>query len=294
MRRAARADDCVHTRLHALHPPSPHPTVNAPVFFAVAAPTLSLSSGISAAVRPFRVRSVAGLSEPATITATACTLMWATYGVLTSDPSQLATNLPMLVLRSALIALMFSACADRRRFVSLCGVALAGVVAATLAGAAVVGLVASSVGFVQQLPQVWETLTNGRGPGLSVGSLALSIGSASMWAAYGATHGDLIVVGSSTFAVAVTAVLLAAALTPPGALLLAGRRAAMTAAHADVVVLRRCRAVAPAATRNAAEFFPTFAKVARERNRVFSERARRTPVPSRARTPRTPSSPSTH
>lgn len=249
--------------------------MNAPALLAVAAPTLSLSSGIPAVVRPFRVRSVEGLSEPATITAIACTMMWATYGVLTSDPSQMATNLPMLLMRLALVGLMFSMCANRRRFLAMCVVAATGVALAGLAGAAVVGLVASSVGLVQQLPQLWETLRNGRGPGLSVGSLGMSVAGSSMWAAYGATHADPIVVGSSLFAIVITSALLAAALTPAGTLLTAGRKAAVAAAHVDVVALRRCRQVAPAATRSAAEFFPTFAQVARNRNRAFGERASR-------------------
>lgn len=254
--------------------------MNAPALLAIAAPTLSLSSGIPAVLRPFRVRSVDGLSEPATITAIACTMMWATYGLLTADPSQLATNVPMFLMRLALVGLMFTMCANRRRFLGMCAVAAAGVAIAGLAGAAVVGLVASSVGLVQQLPQLWETLRNGRGPALSVGSLGISVAGSSMWAAYGATHADPIVVGSSLFALVITMTLLSAALTPPGSMLAAGRKAAV-AARADVVALRRCRPVSPAATRPAGEFFPTFAQASRDRNRTFGERALRTHLVTR-------------
>lgn len=247
--------------------------MNFAVLLAVIAPALSLSSGIPAVIRPFRSRSTDGLSEPAIVAGITCTMMWGIYGFMVSDPSQLATNVPMFVMRVALV--VFAACTRRHRFAWMCAVALCGVVGAGLAGAVVIGLVASTLGLVQQLPQLAHTLRHGRGPALSVGSLALGTVSSTAWAAYGMLHGDMIVFGCSTIVTGITLTLLAAALTPAGHLLHVSRQAAVTVAHADMVALRRCTRVAPTTVRAAAEFAPAFARAARVRDRAFSERSQR-------------------
>ena len=249
--------------------------MNFAVLLAIIAPVLSLSSGIPAVVRPFRARSTDGLSEPAIVAGIACTMMWGIYGFLVSDPSQLATNVPMFVMRVALVAFVFAACKQRQRFARMCAIALCGVVGAGLAGAVVIGLVAATLGLVQQLPQLAHTLRHGRGPALSVGSLSLGAVSSTVWAAYGASRGDMIVFSCSAIVTGVTLTLLAAALTPAGHLLHVSRQAAVTVAHADMVALRRCTRVAPATARAAAEFVPKFAQVARDRERAFGERAQR-------------------
>lgn len=252
--------------------------MNIATLLAFAAPALSLSSGIPAVTRPFRARTVDGLSEPTIIAGITCTAMWGTYGFMIGDPSQLATNVPMFAMRIALVAFMFAACSRRRRFAQMCALGIGAVAAAGLAGPTVVGVTAAALGLIQQLPQLAHTLRHGRGPGLSVGSLALGATASTLWAAYGMLHGDMIVAVCSATITAITAILLAAALTPAGHLLRAGRNAAVTVAHADMVALRRCTRVAPTATRAAAEYFPTFAQVARARNRAFHERAHRASI----------------
>lgn len=249
--------------------------MNFAVLLAFVAPVLSLSSGVPAVIRPFRAGSTDGLSEPAIVAGITCSMMWGIYGFLVSDPSQLATNVPMFVMRFALVAFVFAACAQRHRFACMCAIALCGVVGAGLAGAVVIGVVAATLGLVQQLPQLAHTLRHGRGPALSVGSLALGSVSSTAWATHGALRGDMIVFGCSAIVTGITLTLLAAALTPAGHLLHVSRQAAVTVAHADMVALRRCTRVAPATARAAAEVAPKIAQAARNRERAFGERAQR-------------------
>ncbi|MGN6333343.1 MAG: SemiSWEET family transporter [Motilibacteraceae bacterium] len=172
------------------------------------AAAVGVASSVPQLQRLRRSGTTAGLSAASTTLGTVSVLAWLTYGTAERDPAQMIANAPSALLAIATLALLAR---HRRRPVLLVLASLGALVVLAVLlgpGTAAVGVIATTVGTVRQLPQVRLAVRGGDLRGLAPGTYALALASAVVWAAYGLGRGDEAVVVSSLLALACNAVVL--------------------------------------------------------------------------------------
>lgn len=172
------------------------------------AAAVGIASSIPQLRRLRRSGTTAGLSAASTTLGTVSVLAWLTYGTAERDPAQMIANAPSALLAIATLALL-ARHRGRPVLLVLAGLGALVVLAVLLGpGTAAVGVLATTVGTVRQLPQVRLAVRGGDLRGLAPGTYALALSSAVVWAAYGLGRHDTAVVASSLLALVCNAIVL--------------------------------------------------------------------------------------
>lgn len=186
-------------------------------------PVCSIAMLVPIVWRPIADRGVSGLSPASAIATAVAVQLWLTYGLLVGDPRQIGVNVPVMIVRLAIMVAAVMASRDARTRALAVGSVVAAVLLA-LAGRPAVGLAATTLSTVNRTPQAVYTVRRGRGAGLSVAGFALGMVADLAWMTYGIVFGDAFVFGASLICACFDALIVLAAARPDHALIVAARR----------------------------------------------------------------------
>jgi uncharacterized protein with PQ loop repeat len=194
---------------------------------------------IARLIRTHRADGVSRLSASIGVTSVAT---WLTYGVLVAQGPHIAANAPALLMAIATLVVLLRAAPVPGHYLAagLAAWLIAVGIASTLGGVVAVSLLATCLGLVKQVPQLWTALRGDSITGLSPHTLALVVLSASLWTSYALAVGDPVVAGCSIVAIALNSAIMMHRVPPRWALqCVANGRYGSLAAELAAPVARR-------------------------------------------------------
>lgn len=161
---------------------------------------LSIWGPVAQAAHIGRKKSVEGVSFSTwTISAAAC-IAWLSYGVMISDPLQIAVNFPALV-ASILICVGVVKyrhnVAWQKPVVCVAAWTTFIILMGAVVGSNAVGTLASVIALAIFMPQAWEAWKRPGGQGISISSYAAGTISKVAWIVYGISTNDVFIIGPS-------------------------------------------------------------------------------------------------
>jgi uncharacterized protein with PQ loop repeat len=172
---------------------------------------IGLLGDISQPARVWRCRSAEGISVASQALTAGLCVSWSLYGFMRGEMTQVWVNGAALVSTLIVMAGMVVYGDRTKTLISFVPVVLYSLAIGVVAfefGNVAVGAIASCISMAYRVPQVVLAWRQPGGEGLSVVSFAASLACASLWIAYGALAGDVAVVATAVWGVAINAFVL--------------------------------------------------------------------------------------
>ena len=179
------------------------------MLFTILATVLGLVRAVPQCLRLLRTRQAHGVSVDTAATSTIVSCGWATYGLLTNQPTiGFASGASALIFASiTVLALRFGRRVNEFKIAPVWLVVL--LLAVSTGGVTGLSVVLPISVLAANIPQLWVASREGNLNDLSLGTWLLALAEGMVWGGYGLVQGDLSVITSSGFQVATSGLIVA-------------------------------------------------------------------------------------